>query len=848
MKDVEKFSLSVVATRLVDTAAKLEYFQQSTATQFPLLDAVDAYGNVAEFEDLLHAMLSHLSSMDSTLFGSKGEASAKPYCLFITGLSERFPAFLHRNLSYVVPFLNFDPPSLRSAVLTAFTDILLRCYTGELQPRLQKERDALLERLRFHIDDANAVVRSKALHLWQKLAVGSIIPNSQFRMLLIAEISKRLTDNSVMSRKAAANVLTAIVMYNGFGAELNWNVLHERLVDVEKQRRDLLAKNPEFDLVAQAHKKFQSIENEVKEILKGCVETGIHDAEMIEANGFGNVVAEMDPLEPVADGADPSQDPQMLQVARAVLETEGRVRTTALFYHLCAQSRSINITGDRTVDDVVKELLEKLRELVIKHIVAERIQHDDAMLVEEDRVQEYNETMSKLMEKIEVYLDSLLFASEIERCLPAAVCAMRQGQVPEMQEMIKFICECRKFRVRGSDKAINQVCALIWRKDNSIVELVTEALFDTFFSQNQDEALAAPRTSQNLLDVMLNATVEDLVSFEEALRLIISKKGVSRDTMECIWSCTKAGKQNVRIAAVRLVAIIARAQPDLVRPDFARLVKLYSSPSPAIRVEVLRALSPLASKANTDKMPEMLKAPFRFSPTHRVFRLMILMLVRDFPLNVDEFWIPHAKEALSVVYSLCSEPMRVISFITQKFVRQTENALRRYRNSLKLFVREKRRISRVLAGERVPSKEDARTLDQLLSPTQSEERANKLESRNEAISPAEEPGPSTSAQSNHEQPEPMDVDENAQASNQPNTDAENVEVLRKKLTDISVDDLPVLEYRLKHLEQWMHNKKRRWELCASRLLFWIGDVALKFIGYLEITFVRELKKALQAVR
>lgn len=40
------------------------------------------------------------------------------------------------------------------------------------------------------------------------------------------------------------------------------------------------------------------------------METGIHDAEMIEANGFGNVVAEMDPLEPVADGADPSQDPQ----------------------------------------------------------------------------------------------------------------------------------------------------------------------------------------------------------------------------------------------------------------------------------------------------------------------------------------------------------------------------------------------------------------------------------------------------------------------------------------------------------------------------------------------------------
>lgn len=98
----------VVATKLLDASAKLEYFQQATASQFPLLDAADAYQNAGEFEDLLHAMLSYLATMDSTLFGSKGENSARPYCLFITGLAEKFPAFLHRHLSYIVPFLNLD--------------------------------------------------------------------------------------------------------------------------------------------------------------------------------------------------------------------------------------------------------------------------------------------------------------------------------------------------------------------------------------------------------------------------------------------------------------------------------------------------------------------------------------------------------------------------------------------------------------------------------------------------------------------------------------------------------------------------------------------------------------------
>lgn len=41
---------------------------------------------------------------------------------------------------------------------------------------------------------------------------------------------------------------------------------------------------------------------------------------------------------------------------------------------------------------------------ILEHIVAERLQHDDAMLGEEDGLQEYNETMSKLREKVELYL------------------------------------------------------------------------------------------------------------------------------------------------------------------------------------------------------------------------------------------------------------------------------------------------------------------------------------------------------------------------------------------------------------------------------------------------------------
>lgn len=64
----------------------------------------------------------------------------------------------------------------------------------------------------------------------------------------------------------------------------------------------------EFDVVAQALKKFKSIEKDIKQILKVCTETGLQDAEMLTANGFTG--AEVDLEEPATADTDPTQNPQ----------------------------------------------------------------------------------------------------------------------------------------------------------------------------------------------------------------------------------------------------------------------------------------------------------------------------------------------------------------------------------------------------------------------------------------------------------------------------------------------------------------------------------------------------------
>lgn len=51
--------------------------------------------------------------------------------------------------------------------------------------------------------------------------------------------------------------------------------------------------------------------------------------------------------------------------------------------------------------------------------------------------------------------------------------------------MIKFVCECFKFKICGSQDALKKIFHLIWRKDNSITEIIISAGYEALFSQNE---------------------------------------------------------------------------------------------------------------------------------------------------------------------------------------------------------------------------------------------------------------------------------------------------------------------------------------------------------------------------
>lgn len=82
----------------------------------------------------------------------------------------------------------------------------------------------------------------------------------------------------------------------------------------------------------------------------------------------------------------------------------------------------------------------------------------------------------------------------------------------------------------------------------------------------------------------------------------------------------------------------------------------------------------------------------------------------------------------------------------------------------------------------------------------------------------------------------------SQLLNEPN------EYLNKEpaLTDAQ-DELILVKFRIKNLQKVIILSQTRWELATSRLFYFVGEVALKFLTYLEVVFTREIKNTLQIV-
>jgi condensin complex subunit 1 len=224
----------VVARKVASGDAALEMIRATIDSSENLLSTI-----VAALVDLLHAF-EHVASLVAELCcmvnenptnrlamelireigrlnpagGEGGKASGiRNLTPFISELARLRPRIVLAGISQILPHLNSEPYSLRSAIVTAIGHILV--YIGGIgdtpegednnKGDLSKSRNALLDVLSDRILDVSSFTRGAVLKAWISIVTTKSLPID--RLMPVATLAAdRLQDKTVVVRRSAMQV------------------------------------------------------------------------------------------------------------------------------------------------------------------------------------------------------------------------------------------------------------------------------------------------------------------------------------------------------------------------------------------------------------------------------------------------------------------------------------------------------------------------------------------------------------------------------------------------------------------------------------------------------------------
>jgi condensin complex subunit 1 len=172
-------------------------------------------------------LLREIGRLDINIGSNGAEAGGKASGIrniapFINELAEKKPQIVLKNINLVLPQLQCDAYTLRSAIVTAIGHILVCCKEDEEDiedeeeinvesPNKQKfhsiseQKSELFDILIDHSRDVSSYTRVAVLKAWSNLIQSQAIPLN--RLVPVTELAiDRLQDKTVMVRRSAMQV------------------------------------------------------------------------------------------------------------------------------------------------------------------------------------------------------------------------------------------------------------------------------------------------------------------------------------------------------------------------------------------------------------------------------------------------------------------------------------------------------------------------------------------------------------------------------------------------------------------------------------------------------------------
>ncbi|KAG7094848.1 hypothetical protein E1B28_005656 [Marasmius oreades] len=626
---------------------RLQYYEHLAE---PMAHCLSVLSKEFDHNQLGDEILREVSHKD---FRGQDQKQTKSFSKFLAKIAEVSPRMVLKQMSLLVNHLDTDVANIRIAMVEVI-GFLIRDLDASLDAgasedgnmdskQIQKQIKGLYEMLLERMLDTNAPVRSKVLGVLTSLCkMKRKFPKQRLEATKVAIVA--LEDKMPSVRKAAIVLVIELIKTHPYGFvlggplelehfEKEYHSIKTQLAEAEAKVGNALA-NPEDS---------QDQEDQEEARTQKKRSDDEDEDEM-----------DVDEDEQPTDEEKESED-----------ESEGEDDDQA--------EEDTSMAGSKPKKAKKSKLKPRKSQINVVQMSAEAaIAHLEGRIAEQLRLQK------------KFYVEALNFIRQLDAATEIVLKLLGSTNKAEVLEGIHFFEVAHEYKLTYTEEGLRQMMHLIWSKDNSVTtsedgteqlkgirSRLLECYRNLYFVVHAGEEAQSQvnRIARNMIELTYGATLAELTSLEEMIRVMIEDRQIHPDVVNKLWQIFGKDRQlpkQQRRGAIIIIGMMALAKRSVLADRVETMLKVGLGALGKADLTLARytcvALQRLNGSAKKVK-GSLHNKTLRLPMDNAVFRKLQEVIER--PCRSKE-WFGVAEQAINTIYALGEHPDRLCNDIIKK--------------------------------------------------------------------------------------------------------------------------------------------------------------------------------------
>ncbi|KAI0795346.1 non-SMC mitotic condensation complex subunit 1-domain-containing protein [Irpex lacteus] len=649
----------------------VKHHGHGVSAQISIMQNLQYYDHLSEYmAELLFALASqydHTQLCDDLLrdiaaksFSAQDTKGPRHFSRFLVKLAELLPRAVLKQISLLLAHLDSEAYPMRIAIVEVIGQLIREIATSEEVDASQakKQLNGLYELLLERVLDLSSYVRTKVLSTLAKLCDLPVKFPKQ-RLAITKAAVDSLEDKTATVRKSAVQLLVQLIVTHPYG------LIHGGLLSLQEWEE-------RYQETCRELKK-------VEDVIGKAVERAEGEGDEESEKGEDGEEDEEEEEEEEGEGEDGEAGPSKRKKGKKraknpdddSMDVDGEEEDNDNGEEEDAEADSEDVTmedgdsenGEGSSQPKKPKKKKKPRK---SELNLEALQNEAVVAALQDG------QIQQMRLKRRYYAECLNFIRQIEGGMKIVEDLLASNSKAEVLEGMEFFRVIHEYQFDGAEAGIKKMLHLIWSKDNSstsedgkelkgirprLLECYRNLYFDAVPGMEPKQQVN--RIAKNMIELTYDASLAELTSLEEMMRIMMEDDQVHPDVIGKLWQVYSSERplpRAQRRGAVIILGMLALARRSVVADRADVLMRIGLGKLGQADLTLARytcvALQRLSGSAKKVK-GSLLDKNIRLEMDNPLFKKLQEALERKCR---HKDWFSMAEQAINTVYALAERP------------------------------------------------------------------------------------------------------------------------------------------------------------------------------------------------